>query len=296
MKVKITVWCFSIFTLFTLNACDDSSSLTNSNPPAPTHLAVPQTPDPVVAQTPDPVVAQTPVPTVVPEKPLALIYKGPGSCSLDQGDAGKSGYGCSEASADAATLAGFQYRFVGPKDLPENATTAQINAFFGKAKVWIQPGGVSNKAYFAMTASLRKAIVNFVSRGGGYVGFCAGAFLGTDWFNLLHAHATAYSYSPIRRDLNYTYLPIKWSGTLRTLYFEGGPYFSGLGDSVEVMANFEDGTVAAVRDTYGMGRVYLSGPHPEAPNIWGAEDGMSDPDGSDVFIAASMISWTALAQ
>ncbi|MBC7396874.1 MAG: hypothetical protein H7333_05470, partial [Bdellovibrionales bacterium] len=36
-------------------------------------------------------------------KPLALIYKGPGACSLDQDDAGESGYGCSEAAADVAT-------------------------------------------------------------------------------------------------------------------------------------------------------------------------------------------------
>jgi len=225
------------------------------------------------------------------DRPLALIYKGPGSCSLDQGDAGESGYGCSEAASDAATLAGFRFQFVGPRDLAESASSDQVQALFGNAKVWIQPGGVSNTAYYAMTAKLRQSIVQFVKDGGGYVGFCAGAFLAADWFYIFPGSAHAYRYNPIRSDLTYAFLNLNWNGQKRSVYFEGGPYLSNLGSTAEVTARFDTGYIAAARAPYGKGRVYISGPHPEAPQIWSQEDGMSDPDGSDLDLAASMITW-----
>jgi glutamine amidotransferase PdxT len=235
----------------------------------------------------------TPTPTEDESKPLALIYKGPGSCSLDQGDAGESGYGCSEAAADVATQAGFRFQYVGPKDLVENATAAQVSALFGNAKVWMQPGGISNTAYYAMTTKLRNAIVNFVSNGGGYVGFCAGAFLATDWFGIFPGNSHIYHYTPERRDVGYAFLSFTWSGQNRKVYFEGGPYLSNVSSKAEIMATFSTGYVAAARSAYGKGRVYISGPHPEAPAIWANEDGINDPDGSDLDIGASMVTWAA---
>ncbi len=96
-------------------------------------------------------------------EPVALIYQGPGSCSVEEGDAGTTGYGCSEAASDVAVAAGFQVKFVGPTDLPENATPDQVAALFQNAKVWIQPGGIAETAFFSMTEKLRTEIVNFVS-------------------------------------------------------------------------------------------------------------------------------------
>jgi|GEM_PF-413147 len=279
--------CFSsvglVLAVFTLTACGSSNLAGAPNPAATsvTHSA----PDDSNAQTGEPSDESS------DDRPLALIYKGPGSCSLDQGDAGESGYGCSEAASDAATLAGFRFQFVGPRDLAENATADQVQALFGNAKVWIQPGGVSNTAYYAMTAKLRKSIVQFVKDGGGYVGFCAGAFLAADWFYIFPGSAHAYGYSPIRSDLTYAFLNVDWNGQKRSIYFEGGPYLSNLGSTAEVTARFSTGYVAAARAPYGKGRVYISGPHPEAPQIWSQEDGMSDPDGSDLDLAASMITW-----
>jgi hypothetical protein len=229
--------------------------------------------------------------TASAEKPLALIYKGPGSCSLDQGDAGESGYGCSEASADAAVAAGFRFKYVGPKDLAENATQPQVDEFFRDAKVWIQPGGVSNTAYYAMTSKLRNSLVKFVANGGGYVGFCAGAFLASEWFGIFPSGAHAYHYTPARSDVGYAFLNFTWNGKMRSVYFEGGPYLSNVGSKAEITATFSTGYVAAARAPYGKGRVYISGPHPEAPQIWSQEDGISDPDGSDLDLAAEMISW-----
>jgi hypothetical protein len=233
-------------------------------------------------------------------KPLALIYKGPGSCSLDQGDAGIHGYGCSEAAADVATAAGFQFKYVGPTDLPENATADQVTALFGNAKVWMQPGGIAETAFFAMTTKLRTEIVNFVSNGGGYVGFCAGAFMATGnigdsryaGFGIFPGYTSAYNYTTIKPDLTYTFESVTWEGAQRSIYFEGGPYLYDYGKDAEVMATFNDtGDTASARAAYGKGRVWISGPHPEAPQIWSQEDGITDPDGSDIALGADMVRW-----
>jgi hypothetical protein len=232
-------------------------------------------------------------PDVKSNPPLALIYKGLGSCSKDQEDAGQSGYGCSEASADAASLAGFQFRYVGPEDLSDDATQEQVKELFGAAKVWIQPGGVSNVAYGAMTQMLKTSLVEFVQNGGGFVGFCAGAFLATDWFHLLDASSGAYSYQSERPDVGFAFLDVLWSGHKRSIYFEGGPYFYNVGPSVDVTARFLSGDAESARAPFGKGRVYITGGHPEAPAIWSEEDDLHDPDGSDLDLAAEMITWAS---
>jgi hypothetical protein len=227
-------------------------------------------------------------------KPLALIYKGLGSCSADQGDAGINGYGCSEASADVATAAGFQYQFIGPNDLDNNSTPAQVAAIFQNAKVWIQPGGYANVAAYTMSDRLQTEIVNFVSKGGGYVGFCAGAFMATDTFGIFSGSTALYGYSAIRADLTYTFESVKWNGVNRSIYFEGGPYFYGYDQTAEVIATYNDsGDTAAVRSTYGSGRVFLTGPHVEAPAIWSQENGIQDPDGSDIDLGVQMLKWAS---
>lgn len=235
------------------------------------------------------------------QRPLALIYKGPGSCSADQGDAGDSGYGCSEASADVATAAGFQVKYVGPKALPENATAAQVQAIFGEAKVWIQPGGIAQMALYSMTNKLRKELVKFVSNGGGYVGFCAGAFIATAYIStsgdpglgIFPGYTAGYRYTPERYDVGYSFEPMMWSGKKRSVFFEGGPYMYGYGSKAETTAVFDTGYTAAARAPYGNGRVYITGAHPEAPPIWSEEDGLHDPDGVDYGVGADMVRWAA---
>src|SRR3954469_5099579 len=80
--------------------------------------------------------------------PLALVYKGWGSCNAEEGDAGASGTGCSEVAAEVATKAGFRVKFVGGDALADNATPDQVKAVFEDAQVWIQPGGVAVTAFF----------------------------------------------------------------------------------------------------------------------------------------------------
>lgn len=234
-------------------------------------------------------------------KPLALIYKGHGSCSASDGDAGDSGYGCSEAAADVAKAAGFDYRFVGPNDLPENATTAQVQALFKDARIWVQPGGIAQWALYSMTLKLRQELVKFITAGGGYVGFCAGAFIATSYIGssgdpglgIFPGRTATYGYWPENGGVSFSFEPMQWNGKLRSIYFEGGPYLYGYGTSAEATGIFDTGYTSAAKATYGKGRVYITGAHPEAPPIWSEEDGLHDPDGHDYEIGAGMYRWAA---
>lgn len=227
----------------------------------------------------------------LPSKPLALIYKGLGSCSKDQDDAGDSGFGCSEASAVVARLAGFQYKYVGPNDSPD----------FSKAKVWIQPGGISNVAYDTMSDKLKENLIGFIAKGGGYVGFCAGAFIATEviggtgepGLGIFPGSTAPYDYDSARDDVGYGFLPIKWNGKSHKVYFEGGPYLYGQKDNAQITGYFADGSAVSGKAQYGKGRVYVTGAHPEAPPIWSREDKIRDPDGSDYPLAVEMIRWSA---
>ena len=224
-------------------------------------------------------------------KPIALVYDGIGSCVED----------CSLAAANSARAAGLQPKYVGPKALTEASTPTQIQMLFRGVKVWIQPGGYSKQAYEAMTPTLRKAIVDFVREGGGYVGFCAGAFLtteqigttGSPGLGIFPGKTAPYDVPTIRPDLVFSLEKVQWFGTPRTIYFEGGPFLYDLDSRVEVVATYQDSKVAAARTTYGKGRVFISGPHPEAPLWWSSVDDIRDPDGSDQEIAVNMIHWAS---
>jgi hypothetical protein len=97
-----------------------------------------------------------------PTKNIALIYKGEGSCIED----------CSESAALVAEWAGLVPVYVSPNEVDLK--------IFDKAAIWIQPGGESLIVSDAMSADLKRAVREFVEKGGGYVGFCAGAFFADD--------------------------------------------------------------------------------------------------------------------
>jgi glutamine amidotransferase PdxT len=263
-----------------------TSSTTPTTPSAPT--TSPSGPAPLVARITD------------PNAPLDLVYSGAGSCSVAEGDAGTTGYGCSEASADIASAAGFRVQYVGPNDLSSSSTTAQVQAIFGSAKVWIQPGGVAETALAAMSSRLKTELVNFISTGGGYVGTCAGAFIATakvgsgsyTGLGIFPGKTAPYRYTYLHDD--YALLEVNWSGVTRDIYFEGGPYIYDLPSTAQTMATFvKGGAIAAARASYNLGRVYISGPHVEAPSYWTSEDGFTDPDGPDYALGVQMIDWAA---
>ena len=50
-----------------------------------------------------------------------------------------------------------------------------------------------------------------------------------------------------------------------------------------------------MRTSYGKGRVWVTGLHPEAPQWWKDTSGYSDPDGDDSDIVVKMLQWVTEA-
>ena len=58
-----------------------------------------------------------------------------------------------------------------------------------------------------------------------------------------------------------------------------------------MIAYYPNHQVAAARATYGKGKVFVTGLHPEAPQDWRDYYHLNDPDGSDEDLAVEMINW-----
>lgn len=216
--------------------------------------------------------------------PKALVYKGAGACDD----------GCYQSAFELAKKAGFDPVYVGPKDLNAQSTAADERAIFEEAKVWIQPGGYASTAMATMTPQLKTAIKKFIYNGGGYVGFCAGAFVSTSMVGT--TKNAGLGIFPGGTKLYGSGVDIKrvqWNGSTRYLYWEGGPYLRNLPNTVEKIAFYPNGTTATARTHYGKGKVYISGLHPEAPQSWIDYSGKKDRDldGLDFDLGIEMLHW-----
>jgi glutamine amidotransferase-like uncharacterized protein len=215
--------------------------------------------------------------------PLALVYNGNGVCPGEDD--------CAGAAAAVARAAGFRVRYVSgyERDL----------TIFNQASVWIQPGGVAATMSESMSYALKQAIRSFVNNGGGYVGFCAGAFLATNMVGTTSVPGLGIfpGRTQLVEGIYSAYgviLPMTWAGTRKHIYFEGGPHmiFSPR-SNIEPRAYFDDGTIGSARTNFGMGRVYITGAHPEAPADWREEPYLLDVDGVDINVGVDMVNWAA---
>jgi glutamine amidotransferase-like uncharacterized protein len=208
----------------------------------------------------------------------ALIYIGRGSCD-DR---------CSEAAANVARRAGLEPRFVTPEMIKPEVLKDAVT--------WIQPGGNAIKLSHAISKKKIRLIRKFVREGGGYVGFCAGAFFAD---RTVDAHETLPGLGLIPWRTDYidvdsgedgTQLTVEWNGKARTLFFNGGGTFH-LDDSqpYKVVATYGSGQPATIETTFGAGRVELTGLHPEAFDSWKTDAKVIDPDGRDWDLAIEMI-------
>lgn len=164
---------------------------------------------------------------------------------------------------------------------------------FKDAKVWIQPGGYSVEEITYMPTSLYNKVINFVSNGGGYVGFCAGAFSATQYIGT--TGVLGFGIFPGSTQLygkGIDMLEINWGGKKRFIYWEGGPFLYNLPATAEPIAYYPTGQIAAARSTFGKGRVFITGVHPEAPPYWRQDPYLPDPDGLDYDLVLEMIDWT----
>lgn len=233
----------------------------------------------------------TAAPTASFAADLALVYKGAGTCAK----------GCAEAAAYVARRAGFETRYVGEEAVPADVME--------RAKVWIQPGGRVETQELAMKPELKRQILDFVRAGGGYVGFCAGAFLAADTFGWLQKDGSRFDrpglglfrgkgrlYQPQKTSAEV--LPVYLGGEkVRSVYWELGSYFQerDLSSAAQPLAYYDRAgrQVAALRSVLGAGRVSVTGYHPEAPSLWRKLFGLFDPDGVDYDEAEAMIRWAA---
>ena len=207
---------------------------------------------------------------------VALVYSGPGACAE----------GCAEAAADVARRAGLEVHLVKAEDIkPE---------LLKLASVWIQPGGDAIEVANLMSPEQKQLLRDFVHAGGGYLGFCAGAFLADAKVDNANTVEGLGFLPGTTRDLQKVAKPamvtVDWRGKMRHLYFEGGAYFEFPRDApVNIIATYEDGKPATIEVHYGLGHVLVTGPHPEAPDSWKHAAGLEDADGQDFDLAEDML-------
>jgi glutamine amidotransferase-like uncharacterized protein len=68
-------------------------------------------------------------------------------------------------------------------------------------------------------------------------------------------------------------ITVTWDGSKRPIYYQYGPVFLVQDESsVEVLARYDDGRVAALAAEFGEGRIIVCGPHPEADETWLDDD------------------------
>ena len=216
-----------------------------------------------------------------------MIYNGTGVSTSDW-----------QATETIVQGQGWSYQLVNSTEL--NAMSLDQIASFG---VIVVPGGsggtIASNLTPASRLNLRKAVRD---RGVGYVGFCAGAWVGVGpeaSGDAAAAYGFAVAPGPVlsvywpggNSNLTAAMVPVTLAGgRTRELVSWGGPstpeWDASQGGSV--LGRYATGEPAISQIRSGAGQVIISGPHPEAPQGWRATAGY-DSDGLDQFIAAAMI-------
>jgi glutamine amidotransferase-like uncharacterized protein len=214
--------------------------------------------------------------------PLALVWDGPGTCKP----------ACGAAAAKVARKAGFRVQNVYPGMIDFSV--------FNEATLWVQPGGVASTASAAMGPELLSHVREFIKNGGGFVGFCAGAFIATtlvgqtenEGYGLIPGQTELF----IKEGQDHKMLTVTTLDGDREMYFAGGPHFIVTEEELksvqgEITARYADGRVAGLQAHFGKGKVSVSGFHPEAGWLWKLSRGQIDRDGSDQYYAIDMINY-----
>ena len=134
----------------------------------------------------------------------------------------------------------------------------------------------------SFTPEIMEAIREYVRQGGRYAGICGGGYFASrgweekagfvEGFGLIPADSEVFG-----PDYDPHIITVQWLGKPLAIFYQGGPEF-GLEESieaVEVVAVYEGGAVASLLCSYGRGKVWVSGPHPEADESWLEEDNLN---------------------
>lgn len=206
--------------------------------------------------------------------PLALVYRGPAARPS----------ACSDAVADllASSPLGFDVRFVGPRgELPLKP------AILAQAALYAQPGGGGLAPAYRRMRKHRETIRAYVAGGGRYLGFCLGGYLAgaTPGFDLLPGDTDRYisSRDATTRGTRDAAIEVSWRGRQRRMYFQDGPIFLlRPGTGATVLARYGNDEIAALVAPFGLGRVAVVGPHPEATADWFVDAGLPQVSARDL--------------
>lgn len=207
----------------------------------------------------------------------ALVYNGPGSAE-----------DCPEAAAEIVKSAGLNVKFV--------SAVNELPRLLKNTAVFIIGGTEDDMRPIlkAFTPQVSKALRSYVQKGGRYLGICGGGFMAsTGWdeggtrvkgLALIPASSSVFN-----DDFSARILPIKWMGKIRPMFFKAGPDFqlNNSRETVQIIASYDDGSIAALICSYGKGRVAVCGPHPEARESWKDEavDGSTWTSSTDLAVA-----------
>jgi len=206
----------------------------------------------------------------------ALIYNGPVSAE-----------DCPEAAAAVAQGAGLQVKFI--------SNVGALPALLNDAAVFII-GGTEDDLHplmRAFTPKVTEALKDYLRNGGRFLGVCGGGFVASTGWNEGQRFVKGLGIIPAatkvyRDDFKARIIPVRWQGRTRPMYFKAGPSLQladGPGE-VQVIANYEDGSIAALICSYGQGKLAVCGPHPEARPSWKdeAKDGSKWTSSTDLAV------------
>ena len=142
------------------------------------------------------------------------------------------------------------------------------NGFFDDVDMVIFPGGIGDSdSYDTILKNNKDVVVDFVTRGGKYLGICMGAYwAGKDYFDILD---DVDSLQYIKRPNTDTRRPhaknikINWQGTNTTMFFYDGCAMVGDGH-YETIATYANGDAMAIIQK----NIGLIGCHPESQQFW----------------------------
>lgn len=214
----------------------------------------------------------------------ALVYRGPASSP-----------GCPESVA--ALLADPRFdldvRYVGPREaLRLDAAT------LGGARLYAHPGGGDLAPAWRRVKRHGHDLRRFVAAGGGYLGFCLGAYLAgsSPGLGLVPGDTDRYAggRGATLATTADTVVEVDWRGRRRRVFAQDPPVFLlERGADVDVLARYPGGAPAALVGGYGAGRVGVVGPHPEATEDWFDDAGLARPDeGTALDLARDLVDAT----
>jgi glutamine amidotransferase-like uncharacterized protein len=201
-------------------------------------------------------------------RPIAVVFSDDSTGAADGDDTGAM------AAMLTASAWNFEVITAGPRgsmSVPEALARPDV-------RLYAQPGADGDDdAAFRRQKRDKPAIRDYVAQGGRYLGICMGGFLAEPGhFNLFRGRVNEYYSSrgaSVTTD-DAAVIPVLWRGRRRKMYFQDGGYMvpKRKATGITVLATYTNGSIAACVAPFGLGKVGLCGPHPEAPPEWYSDE------------------------